>query len=73
MNDIFLDLTDLAGDSVLVNASHIIKAHYHASNFTTEITLTGGAKVFVEQSTNDIYTVIRSFQNERRNEHEQNN
>lgn len=68
MNDIFLDLTDLTGDSVIINASHIIKAQNHGSNLLTEITLTGGAIVYVEQSTNDIYTVIRSFQNERKNE-----
>lgn len=66
MNDIFLDLTDLTGDSVIINASHIIKAQNQGSNLLTEITLTGGAIVYVEQSTNDIYMVIRSFQNEKK-------
>lgn len=68
MNDIFLDLTAPNGDQVLVNASHILSVRYNKETHCSTIRLRDSSTVIVEESPNDIYMVIRSFQNERRND-----
>lgn len=68
MNDIFLDLTPPTGEQVLVNASHILSIRYNKETLCSTISLRDGSTVIVEESPNDIYMVIRSFQNERKND-----
>lgn len=64
MNDIFLDLTEPSGKSVFVNIRNIVA--FREIPDGTKIELVTGAAIFVEESPNDIYMVIRSFQNEKK-------
>lgn len=60
MNDIFLDLRDVAGNQIFVNARNIVAIRVTPDG-SSILTVTGEG-IFVEESPADIYTTILGFQ-----------